>query len=89
MNDKKNDELEININLDTTSIVYTDNILMTINEDGLVMDMCQRVGSTNKVRVVSRIGMSKSHAKKLLKELEKLLEQSEGHIQTGKAVHRA
>lgn len=75
---------EVNLNLDTTPVLYTDNILMTINSDGVVLDVAQRVGSTNQVRIVTRIGMSREHAKKLVNKLGELLIGSDGHIGTGK-----
>jgi len=37
------------------------------------MDIIQRVGPTNQARIVSRIGMSREHAKKFSQELSKLL----------------
>lgn len=90
MDDKKEkNDLQININLDTTPILYTDNIIMNVNEDGVVLDICQKLGPTNQVRIVSRIGMSKNHAKKFLKSLGDLLEQSEGKMQTGVKIGRA
>lgn len=76
-------ELSLNANLDTTPILYTDNIMMTSNEDGLVLDICQKFGASNQFRIVSRIGMSKNHAKRFLNELGKLLAKTEGLIQTG------
>ena len=88
MEDKKGKGQEggqqFNLNLDLTPILYTDNIFMTTNPDGLVLDIGQRVASTNQVRIVSRIGMSRDHAKKFVNELAKLLAMSEGKIQTGK-----
>lgn len=88
MNDKKDKNQangqQINLNLDTTPILYTDNIFMTTNPDGLVLDVGQRVASTNQVRIVARVGMSRDHAKKFVNELAKLLAMSEGKIQTGK-----
>ncbi len=81
--DKKN-ELQININVDTTPILYTDNILMTTNEDGVVLDICQKLGPSNQLRIVSRIGMSRNHAKRFLKEMGSLLALTEGEGQTGK-----
>jgi len=75
---------QVNINLDTTPIYYTDNVFMTTNPDGVVLDVGQRAGSTNQVKVVTRIGMSRDHAKKLVNELGKLLAMTEGKIQTGK-----
>lgn len=76
-------QMQINLNLDTTPILYTDNIFMTSNEDGLVLDVCQKIGPTNQVRIVSRIGMSRNHAKKFLKELNNLMALTEGKGQTG------
>lgn len=76
-------EMQVNINLDTTPILYTDNILMTTNEDGLVLDVAQKIGPSNQLRIVSRIGMSREHAKKFLKELNNLLAMTEGQKQTG------
>lgn len=85
MDDKKEkNDLQININLDTTPILYTDNIIMSVNEDGVVLDICQKLEPTNQARVVSRIGMSKSHAKKFLKTFSDLINMSEGQVQTGK-----
>lgn len=85
MDDKgKTTEQQVNLNLDTTPILYTDNIFMTANPDGVTLDVAQRVGSTNQVRVVTRVGMSREHAKKFVNELGKLLAMSEGKIQTGK-----
>ncbi len=88
-NKKDQNDFKINVNLDTTPILYTDNIIMTVNEDGVVLDVCQKLGPTNQVRVVSRIGMSRSHAKKFLKSFGDLLEHSEGKVQTGVKVGRA
>jgi len=76
-------QVAVNVNLDTTPILYTDNIFLTTNEDGLVLDVCQKIGPSNQLRIVSRIGMSRVHAKKFLKELGNLLAMTEGQIQTG------
>lgn len=80
---KTQPEWSFNINLDTTPILYTDNIIMTTNEDGVVWDVCQRVGSTNQLRIVARVGMSRVHAKKFVTEMGKLLVMTEGQKQTG------
>lgn len=79
----QNQQMAVNINVDTTPILYTDNILMTTNEDGLVLDVCQKLGPTNQLRIVSRVGMSRDHARKFLKELNTLLAMTEGQKQTG------
>ena len=82
MDTKEKKQLSVSVNLDTTPVLYTDNIFMSTNEDGLVLDICQKLGN-NQVRVVSRVGMSRSHAKKFLKELSKLMAMTEGKKQTG------
>lgn len=76
-------QMQLNVNLDTTPVLYTDNVQMTVNPDGVTFDFCQRLGVTNQLRVVGRIGMSREHAKKFIKSLELLLAQSEGKLQTG------
>lgn len=86
MADKKIEEvagqMAVNINLDTTPILYTDNIFLTTNEDGVVLDIAQKLGPSNQVRIVSRVGMSRTHAKKFLKELGSLLAITQGNTQT-------
>ena len=60
-----------NINPDTTPILYTDRIFITINQFGVVFDVSQKTG--NQTRIVARIGMSREHAKKIASELSKML----------------
>ena len=79
----ENQELAINVNLDTTPIVYTDNIFMTTNQYGLTLDIGQRLATTNQIRIVARVGMSREHAKKFIQELGKLLAMTEGQLATG------
>ena len=76
------EKVDVNVNLDTTPIFYTDNLTMNINEDGVVVDVLQRVSNTNTLRIVSRIGMSRVHAKKFIKEFARLLELTEGQEET-------
>jgi len=56
----------------------------TMHLDGLVLDFAQKLGPTNKLRIVARIGMSRHHAKKFLIELGKLVAMTEGQLQTNK-----
>lgn len=79
----KDNQLSVDINPETTPIFYTDSISITANEDGLVFDVMQRIGNAPKARVVSRVGMSRSHAKKFTAELSKLLAITEGNVKTG------
>lgn len=77
-------EVQVSVNLDTTPILYTDNISMSTNEHGVVLDIMQRLGPTNQIRVVARVGMSREHAKRFVSELGKLLLMTEGQLQTSK-----
>jgi len=81
--DKDNSQFQINVDPKTTPILYTDVIFMNTNEDGLMLDVCQKIGSTNQLQVVARIGMSRIHAKKFIKKLSELLVMTEGKSQTG------
>ncbi len=80
--EKKDKALAVNINLDTTPILYTERVFMSVNEYGLVLDITQKIG--DKARIVARIGMSREHAKQLVKELAKLLMITEGSGKTKK-----
>jgi len=61
------------LNAETTPILFTDNIMMQVNEFGIVLDIAQRIGSTNQAQIVSRIGMSREHAKQFAAELSRVL----------------
>ena len=73
---------EVSINLDKTPILYTDSVMITSNEDGVIFDFCQRVGPGPQMRVVSRIGMSREHARKLLMAFTGQMEREPGKAQT-------
>jgi len=80
----KNEEqqFQVTINPEKTQIAYTDTIFMNVNDDGVIFDICQKVGSSNQVQVVSRIGMSRSHAQKFVKKLSEILALTHGHSKT-------
>jgi len=84
--DKKTNQMQVSINLDSTPVLYTDNINMTVNSDGVVMDVMQRLGPTSQNRIVARIGMSREHAKKFLDKLGEMLLKSEGVAVSGKKI---
>lgn len=75
-------EMDININLDSTPVLYTDNIFITASSEGIVLDFSQKLVLTNKIRIVARIGMSKDHAKKFSEQLEAMLKVAEGQSQS-------
>ena len=69
----KNMPPQISINLDTTPVLYTDMIRIQANDDGVVLNVIQKIGESDALRIVSRVGMSREHAKKLAQQMSKLL----------------
>lgn len=74
-----------NFNIDPTRtpVLYADAIYLKSNENGIVMDVAQQIGPTQQYNIVSRVGVSKDHAKRLIEHLEALL-RSEGVRSTEK-----
>lgn len=58
-------------------IVYTDMVHLTANDFGVVMNFMQTGGPSGKPLAISRVGMSRDHAKSVLEILQKTLAQSE------------
>lgn len=77
----KNKPPQVSINMDTTPILYTDNINMSVNKNGAVINIMQNVGD-GQVRVVARVGMSRDHAREFVEKFGKLLLMHEGGNQT-------
>lgn len=67
----------VNINVQDSRIVYTDMIQVMVNNYGVVMNFLQGAGPGNQSLAVSRVGMSKEHAKSVIEILQKTLDQSE------------
>ena len=79
----KQQKPNFNINLDTTPILFTDNIQMKTNKAGIALDFSQQVMNSNQFKVISRIGMSRELAKELIKLLGNLIAMTEGQLETG------
>jgi len=79
-NDDENQQqgMNVNVNFDTTPILFTDNVMINTNPDGVTLNFMQQLMNTNQLRVVGRIGMSREHAKRFVKEIGKLLAMTEG-----------
>ncbi len=58
-------------------VVYTDTVHVMINNYGVVMNFMQSSGQNNQPLAVSRIGMSKEHARSVLEILEQSLNQAD------------
>lgn len=80
----KNDEqkFQINLNPEKVNILYTDTVFMNVNDDGVTLDICQKVGNSTQLQVVARVGMSRDHANKFVKKLSEILALTHGHSQT-------
>jgi hypothetical protein len=62
---------------DDVRIVYTDTVHVVVNNFGVVMNFLQMGGPTGQPLMVSRVGMSKEHARSVLEVLKKTLDQAE------------
>jgi hypothetical protein len=71
MDDSTKDKLSGRIKLDPirTPVLYADSIHISSNSNGVVIDVAQRITGSKNAVVVSRIGMSREHAKKLAESL--------------------
>jgi transcriptional regulator with XRE-family HTH domain len=58
-------------------IVYTDTVHVVVNNFGVVMNFMQMGGPIGQPLMVSRVGMSKDHARSVLEVLKQTLDQSE------------
>lgn len=58
-------------------IVYTDMIQVMVNNYGVIINFLQGAGPSNQPLAVSRVGMSKEHARSVLEVLKKTLDQAD------------
>lgn len=64
---------KIDINFETTPILYTDQINISTNKSGVVLNVIQKLGITKQARIVARVGMSREHAREFVEKLGSLL----------------
>lgn len=69
--------LSVNIDAQKTPALYTDNVMITSNDDGVMLDFSQRIGPTKQQQVVARVGMSVTHARKMIQTINEHLEKYE------------
>jgi hypothetical protein len=69
---------QINLDPSKVQVIYTDSTFVSSNDYGLVLDVAQTVaGNPQQHFVVTRIGMSFEHAKKLLEVMNDHLQKHE------------
>lgn len=57
-------------------ILYSDTVHIMINNYGVVINFMQNTGATDQPLVISRVGMSKDHARSVLEVLQRTLDQA-------------
>lgn len=62
-------------------VIYTDSMQATVNDNGVVLQFMQQTGSSNQPVAVSRVGMSRAHAERVIKVLQDTLKQHDQHNQ--------
>jgi transcriptional regulator with XRE-family HTH domain len=60
-------------------IVYTDMIQVMVNNYGVIINFMQGAGPGSQPMAVSRVGMSKEHARSVLEVLQKTLDQADNN----------
>jgi len=66
----------VSISHDDARIVYTDMVQVMVNNYGVIINFMQGAGPGNNPLAVSRVGMSKEHAKSILEVLKTTLDQA-------------
>lgn len=87
-NNPQNPEgIQVNISPDT-KVLYSDSMFVHVGPFGVVLDFAQTVGPTNKQQtIVSRVGMSKEHAKAMIGVIKQKLD--EGDFTVGRVVAKS
>ncbi|MFC1727166.1 hypothetical protein ACFL0Y_01460 [Patescibacteria group bacterium] len=57
-------------------ILYADSVQIMTKRFGVILDVAQQAGPTNRHQIVARIGMSRGHAKALCEQLLRALQQT-------------
>jgi transcriptional regulator with XRE-family HTH domain len=79
MNDETGgvEQITVQVTPHDARIVYTDMIQVMVNNYGVIINFMQGAGPANQPLAVSRVGMSKEHARSVLEVLQKTLDQAE------------
>lgn len=79
MNDESGNaqSMSVGVTPHDARIVYTDMIQVMVNNYGVIINFMQGAGPGNQPLAVSRVGMSKEHARSVIEVLQKTLEQAD------------
>jgi transcriptional regulator with XRE-family HTH domain len=70
-------QMTVGVSAHDARIVYTDMIQVMVNNYGVIINFMQGAGPASQPLAVSRVGMSKEHARSVLEVLQKTLDQAE------------
>lgn len=70
-------QVTVGVSAQDARIVYTDMIQVMVNNYGVIINFMQGAGPSSQPLAVSRVGMSKEHARSVLEVLQKTLEQAD------------
>jgi transcriptional regulator with XRE-family HTH domain len=71
------EEVTVQVTPHDARIVYTDMLQVMVNNYGVIMNFMQGAGPGNQPLAVSRVGMSKEHAKTVIDVLQRTLAEAE------------
>lgn len=74
----------LNLNIDTTPVFYTDFVNWNITPDGVVLNFGQAIMGSNQIKITSRVGLGRDFLKRFIGDLGKMVALTEGQGQTGK-----
>lgn len=77
ISEKQKTDLASKSSVDQKHIIFTDVVDVIVNNYGVVMNFMQNSGSKSEPVTVARVGMSREHAKSVLKILQMTLNQTE------------
>ena len=79
MNDDQGNpqQITVGITAQDAKIVYTDMIQVMVNNFGVIVNFMQGAGPSNQPLAVSRVGMSKEHARSVIQVLQRTLDEAE------------
>lgn len=69
--------MTVGVSAQDARIVYTDMIQVMVNNYGVIINFMQGAGPGSQPMAVSRVGMSKEHARSVLEVLQKTLDQAD------------
>ncbi len=81
LNSESNTEEKVVLAHVDQRIVYTDTVHVVVNSYGVVINFMQHAGKHDQTTMISRVGMSKDHARSVLEVLQKTLDAADAPVQ--------